>query len=519
MQTHCTRPIGSGIPLLPEPLPLVDIDTLLSPHGARIDRLIKGLGVRCPEIDHALMRTIRKISGWIHLLPASEAHHHAYPGGLLEHSLDVAIGSSQAAQARLGDLTLPGWERRRQEDAFTLAAALSGLCHDLGKPLSDLIISHPEHPSVWNPYRESLIDWGMRHALSEYAITWVKGRSDRHRGFALVLLREIIDPELMDRIRNTGQDLEASLVNALTDGESGSDALSQCILDADADSARRSLKDPRRHMLGMGAFGSEVQIIHAVRQLLKTGVWKPNVPGHRLWIMEDAVHLAWPEAIEDIKTILAQDRLGYIPFDPDLLLTFMHDRGLVLPLSDDDPDSPLLFRIHPECLGGSIRVIRIHHPRLLFEGGLPPSVPGTIIAPLTLKLAERQDSVSEDPSPVDSPEIGREEANREPFESEDPSASMAMGILSLSDQIDWQVRDQRLFLPYPATAQALGRDPLEFVSELDALGWLDPSIRGALRKVTVIDSRRGILLTPERSATLLPQMKVPLRRSRRRTAP
>ena len=55
--------------------------------------------------------------------PASVTYHHAYPGGLLEHSLDVA--NNAVAMLRLNEPAIP---RLMQETCF-----VAGLLHDIGK--------------------------------------------------------------------------------------------------------------------------------------------------------------------------------------------------------------------------------------------------------------------------------------------------------------------------------------------------------------------------------------------------
>ena len=510
---------AQALPLLSEPLPLTPLESLITRHGARLDRLIDAIGSRNPLIDQAIRMTVMQVAAWMHLLPASESNHHAYPGGLLEHSLDVALGAALSARSRLGDLALPGWERRRREEAFTLAAALAGLCHDLGKPASDLIVSHPHAPTSWNPYRESLIAWGERHGLQEYHLTWLRGRGDRHRGFSLLLLRQSIDPLLLDEIRAVGPALEASLINTLSKPDAEEDSLSRCVLKADTESATRSLKDPRRQLLGMGAFGPEAILLHAIRHLIQSGQWEVNGPGSPLWIMEQQVHLIWPGAIEDIQQVLMTDRLAFLPFEPDLLAAFMNDRGLIAHPDPEGPSDAPCFRIHPLGLRAPIRVLRLKSPRLIFDGEVPVSIPGEVLWPRPLETVESTPNADPDRSSLVAESLPVTELHKtsSSHEAEDPSLMLMNRLRHASDQLDWQVREQRLFLPHPSTAKVLGHEPLPFIAILEELGWLETATRGALRKVCVIDGRRGILLTPDRSATLLPGMKVPVRKSKRTT--
>jgi len=75
---------------------------------------------------------------FVQLMPASENHHHARFGGLLDHSLDVA---ERALALRRGVLLPPGRPPEvvaRAADKWTYAVFLAALFHDVGKPATDL---------------------------------------------------------------------------------------------------------------------------------------------------------------------------------------------------------------------------------------------------------------------------------------------------------------------------------------------------------------------------------------------
>jgi len=88
-------------------------------------------------------------------------------------------------------------------------------------------------------------------------------------------------------------------------------------------------------------------------------------------------------------------------------------------------------------------------------------------------------------------------------------------LQNASDRYEWQVRDQRLFIPHPETARVLGVEPLSLIETLEAEAWLEVGGAGHLRKVRVLEGRRGLLLNPGVSAELLKAMKVPKKKSRR----
>lgn len=493
------------------------INALLASHQVRIDQLIDCIAPETPELHSALVRTLYNFTSWVHQLPASESHHHSYVGGLLTHSLEVALWSAQSARERLGDLRHPGWERRRRERTFVLAVALSGLLHDLGKPVADLMIIDSRGLLTWNPYRGSLMAWAESHDLTHYHLQWLRGRGARHRGFSLLILRDVVEPELFDRIRDVGPELEASLLRGLTQEGEDEDPAFRWVMRADQESTVRSLRDPRRET-GFGGPSAERILIHAMRQLIHQAIWIPNIPGSPLWFLEERLYLSWPRAASDIQDLIDQDRLSGIPLDPELLMGFMQERGFLAPLQTQDEFPCPLQTIHPEGLDVPLRMLELRSPALLFDGVLPESrrrVQEGLLVPTSMEPGkvsfETQEAVSV-PSPLEDPPPG------EPL-SDDAMAlepSLKAQLQRASDRYEWQVRDHHLFIPHPEAARALGMEPIALIEAFETEAWLEPGGAGNLRKVRVIEGRRGLLLNRRVSTELLKTMKVPKRKSRRK---
>jgi len=507
------NPISTGIELTP-------VDRLLSLHQKTIDRLIDCIAPETHELHDALLRTLFQFASWVHQLPASETHHHSYLGGLLTHSLEVALWSAEAARGRLGDLSLSGWERRRQERTFVLAVALSGLLHDLGKPVADLIVINPEGQVAWNPYRGSLMAWAQSHHLTHYHLQWLRGRGARHRGFNLLILRNVVEPELFDRIREVGPDLEAALVRALNQEATEEDPASVLVTRADQESTVRSLRDPRRQTI-FGGPAPERILVHAMRQLLYLAVWTPNLPGSPLWYLDHQLYLSWPRAAGDIQRILEQDPYCAIPLDAELLMHFMQDRGLLAPMDPEAEIPTSLKTLQPEGLDVPLQMVQLRSPRLLFDGILPESQkimnpmqhPWQGKVPESSSVTPAQHEATQDPiSPGALPTVHQALDAME----EQPKSSLKCELQNASDRYEWQLRDQHLFIPHPETALALGIEPMALIEALDGEDWLEPGGAGNIRKVRVIEGRRGLLLSRTVSSELLKAMKVPRRKSRRK---
>ena len=105
---------------MPNPIQLIPRRELANPTAAaRLQDVIDGLEL--PALRHFLMRVFEDaaLARTYLAAPASQAHHHAYPGGLVDHSLQVAEIAGRALVV--------------EEPAIVALTKVAGLLHDLGK--------------------------------------------------------------------------------------------------------------------------------------------------------------------------------------------------------------------------------------------------------------------------------------------------------------------------------------------------------------------------------------------------
>ncbi|NLD01206.1 MAG: hypothetical protein GX673_10595 [Gammaproteobacteria bacterium] len=152
--------------------------------------LIRGL---CPlqasDFEHLIMPVIHSVVRHMHLLPATEAHHHREMMGLLTHSLDVAHGALVGAKSQ-------EWDDGFAE-CWQVAAMLAGLLSDIGVPYENILVQRGSDGEQWDR-TESLADWLSAGVTTDYSLSWVVGRAVTHKELKLSvqLAQQIISPEL-----------------------------------------------------------------------------------------------------------------------------------------------------------------------------------------------------------------------------------------------------------------------------------------------------------------------------------
>jgi len=353
-------------------LPAADTSRLLETQSELILR-IKGILRFTPEEFKEIVEpVIENYAAYVHLLPASEAHHHRGAGGLFRHGLEVGFWSAQQAEAHQFCIDESPQKKRDNEPRWQFAAFLGGLLHDVGKPLSDVAVINKEGSTEWNPYESSLASWALDENLDHYFLRWRNKRKKSHEKFSMMNLDQIITQKAKTYLNKPGPKIMESLLESIV-GTGAHEALTQIVLWADQESVRRDLINQRMDMDEF-SYGVPVErfVFDALRQLAKQ--YKVNEPGALIWRTDDGVFLVWKKIVPEIHIILDKDKIPGIPRNHDTLAGILIERGFAVPFQEaTDEKYALYWNIYPEKLDG-IRLIclRVDDLELIFPNEPPP---------------------------------------------------------------------------------------------------------------------------------------------------
>ncbi len=133
----------SGVPgqaALPQgALRVLPAESLLQPHASLVTEITRVVGLPTPVWNSLGDPLLTRFAEFCQRMPASEAHHHAHPGGLLEHTLDVAV---RALRLRQGLMLPPGADAEdisRLKSRWSYAVLAAALLHDIGNPLASVL--------------------------------------------------------------------------------------------------------------------------------------------------------------------------------------------------------------------------------------------------------------------------------------------------------------------------------------------------------------------------------------------
>jgi conjugal transfer pilus assembly protein TraI len=334
--THKATPIPAAVdfevpryPPFMKGLPTIEPERLIAQHPEILAHYKRSVIVTPEQYEQFYIGALRRFAAYAHLLPASQTHHHRGAGGLLRHSMEVALWSLQGADNMLLSMGKSPAQRRAIEPRWQLTAFLAGLCHDVGKPATDMTITDSDRNITWKPLTEDLYEWAKRNSLKAYFLDWRPGRGKQHVSLSNLLAERIIGPEALQWIDEGGTELVVWLMEALSGNPGATNPLYDLVIRADSSSTERDLKT-----MGVAMAGYELgvpierHLMDIMRRLIKEGIWQVNELGARVWNINGGIYLVWPASGEEIAAKVRSDDLKGFPRTPDGILDMLLERGL-----------------------------------------------------------------------------------------------------------------------------------------------------------------------------------------------
>lgn len=458
-----------------------------------------------PEPYRAFLPTLRAFQEYVHLLPASEYHHHAYPGGLVRHGMECAVSAVQLADGMIFAAHEEPRERRVLQDCWRVAAAVAGILHDLGKLLTD-VSAVAQDGQRWLPWCEGLGAWIGRVGVERYRVCWVPDRRHRwHDGFNLVLFSHVVHPTTLSYLAPKGRhDVLLGLAEAIGRYAGSENPLPKILREADEASVEIDLKRSREHRAACG-IGAQNALAHRIVRF-----WSEQIRGQKwrldqgpAWYYQDGgMAFSFPAALEYAREALAgqggsqSGDIG-IPSDPLVLAEMLADYGYVMVHLDNAGNMTPIWHgvLENEGRRVSMRFLRVPDARLyLGDLPLPIAVRITWGEPVTLKQdtmnaeAERNaESAEGDRETGSALSKGKRLQDRSlspsnPGEDEDIEGLLA-GLPSLAceylEDIAEKIKknpslawsdDDGVLLAYPDIAQGMGTDPERVCAILNGAG-------------------------------------------------
>ena len=330
------------------------------------------------EIDDFLLPCIVSLAEFVHLLPASQYDHHMGTGGLFGHSLEVAYYAVNGAKSRIFDVTESPEKAHLNRSRWILAAALCGLVHDIGKAVTDMVVTSESDQAVWYPRQETLAHWLRRKSLSSYYVSWKQNReNNRHQTASVEYAHEIIPQATYSFLSAAGntrieQEIRDAVLNsAASKGHPLCELLAMAdVYSCKVDKERRKGIDPKSFYVSSPVAES---VVDGLRDLIKDGTWKVNEPGGRVFVTTRGCFIVWTNLDDLINRLVAKD-IKAVPREPNVLADVLIDHNVAVPPPEElTTTEGRYWSICPICsANGFLTTLRIDDAKRLYTSGIPP---------------------------------------------------------------------------------------------------------------------------------------------------
>ncbi|POA72098.1 MobH family relaxase [Pseudomonas sp. DP16D-R1] len=302
-------------------LPIESAHSLLAAEHRRqlLDRIWQYTALSHAQFIQLYLNPIHRYAEQVQQLPASETHHHAYLGGMLDHGLELVACSLKLRQSYLLPTGAAPEDQAAQTDAWSAGIAYGALLHDIGKIAVDLQVERQDG-SPWHPWQGPLDQ--------PYRFRYIKGRDYHLHGAAAGLLyTQILDRPILDWLSGFSP-LWASLLYVLAGQYERAGVLGELVMQADRVSTAQNIGGNPSKALQAPIHSLQHHLISGLRHLVQHEL-KLNQPGAAGWLTHDALWLVSKTVTDKLRAYLLSQSIEGIPSSNLAVFDELQSHGLV----------------------------------------------------------------------------------------------------------------------------------------------------------------------------------------------
>ena len=449
--------------------------------------------------------------------PASESHHHAYPGGMLDHGLEIVAYALKLRQSHLLPAGATPEAQAAQAEAWTAGTAYAALLHDIGKIAVDLHVEYADG-TVWHPWHGPL--------QRPYRFRYRKDREYRLHGAATGLLyARLLDAAIFDWLSGY-PDLWAALLYVLAGQYEHAGTLGELVVQADQASVAQELGGDPSKALAAPRHALQRKLLDGLRYLLREE-FKLNQPqASDGWLTQDTLWLVSKTVSDKLRAHLLAQGIDGIPSSNTAVFNVLQDHGIAQPT----PEGKAIWKATITSDAGwshTFTLLRLA-PALIWETAeRPEPFAGTVTVETALDSEDAQSSmtvavpvstpdpqgdvVAESVAPSMNPAMPLREENDPPDVMEDMLTMIAVvpgtGQRSVAPAVDSKPEPSALSAPTPSPSvpMATRSGPVMITDEPSGehfLAWLKQAI--ASRRLIINDAKALIHTVAETAYLVSP---------------
>ncbi|MBY9433096.1 TraI domain-containing protein, partial [Pseudomonas aeruginosa] len=302
--------------------PLSSMELLGTPRRRQLlENIWQRASLSKQQFEEIYRRPLANYAELVQQLPASENHHHAHPGGMIDHGLEIVAYALKVRQTYLLPIGAAPESQSAQAEAWSAAAAYGALAHDIGKIVVDLQVELQDG-STWHPWNGPI--------NQPYRFKYVKSREYQLHGAASALLIHQLLPRTALDWLSRFPELWAQLIYLFAGQYEHAGILGEIIVKADQASVAQELGGNPDRALAAPKQSLQRQLADGLRFLVKDK-FKLNQPGGPSdgWLTQDALWLVSKPAADQLRAYLLAQGIEGVPSSNSTLFNMLQDQAII----------------------------------------------------------------------------------------------------------------------------------------------------------------------------------------------
>lgn len=314
----------------PRLLPILAPEDILTKYGGEqcVAAIRRSVGIADYFFDRYYRSAIHNLAALVQLCPGSEAHHHAFPGGLATHILESCANSLEFRKGMILPIGSTAEVAATKRDIYNYAVFAAALLHDVAKPLTDQQITlhsrSGRYLCDWDPASQKIA------SIRRAAFMRVKFRPNRvyahHQHSSLIFLPRVLPAEGFAWIQSD-HEVYGEFLDAFSTDPSG--PIYQLVAKGDQASVSRALGAQQLPQFDSASRPLWMKIKTALRYLVEQGELSLNRRGSAGWVDDRGVWLMSKRAVDAVREQLGKEGHTGVPGDNNRLFDIMSESGLL----------------------------------------------------------------------------------------------------------------------------------------------------------------------------------------------
>lgn len=285
-----------------------------------IERIWQRTSLSRAQFEAFYLEPIKRYAELVQELPASENHHHAHVGGMLDHGLEITVFALKIRQSYLLPVGATPESQAAQTEAWTAALAYAALLHDIGKVAVDLEVCFADG-TQWHPWSGPL--------NRAYRFRYMSDRSYKlHSAAAGLLYTQVLTQPIMNWLSGFPEPWGA-LLYVLAGQYEHAGILGELVIQADQASVAQELGGNPSRALAAPKHSLQRQLIEGLRYLV-TEQLKLNQPrASDGWLTDDALWLVSKTVADKLRAHLLSQGAESVPSSNSTLFNVLQDNAII----------------------------------------------------------------------------------------------------------------------------------------------------------------------------------------------